>query len=112
MLSFLLSLVFSCGENTPEPPPEPPRAEDAIQQRIEAGGPLFTLDLTQAERLLDILKPPSEKPIHLHAFHIDSVNGEYILYKDKKSATMDQLKALSWGDSDDVIFVHAQNERR
>ncbi|MEC8382187.1 MAG: hypothetical protein VXZ96_17785 [Myxococcota bacterium] len=112
MFPFLISFALSCGDNSTEKQEEAPNTEDVIQQRIEAGGPIFTLDLTQAERLIDILKPEAERPIHLQAFHIDSVNGEYILYRDQKSPTMDQLKALAWGKEKDLIFVHAQNERR
>ena len=115
MFSFLISFALSCGDNSAETQETNATPEDAIQKRIEAGGPIFTLDLTQAERLLDIFKPKeeeNERAIHHQAFHIDSVNGEYILYKDQKSPTMDRLKSLSWGKKEDLIFVHAQNERR
>ena len=61
MFSFLISFALSCGDNGTETQETNATPEDAIQKRIEAGGPIFTLDLTQAERLLDIFKPEEEK---------------------------------------------------
>ena len=113
LIPLTINTFLACQTTSEETEaPVQPSVEESIQSRIESGGTLIELDLSQAERLLNILSPSADVPIHFRAFHLDSVQGESIQYKDIRSPAMVSLKSLVWGKSQDVIFVHAQNELR
>lgn len=108
-MPIFLFLALGCANEVEEIPQE--LEGPAAVQTMEEGGGLITLDLSEAERLLQIFHINDDNNFKHAAFLLDSTFGELVYYKYKRSPYMKSMLHFQWSKTvEERFLIHAQNE--